>query len=353
MLGNRPLYLWERIRRWVVSDLSIDLGTANTLIHRRGHGVVLDEPSVVAIRVRESGRITEAVGSHAKDMLGRTPEGIIAIRPLKDGVVADFDVTAEMLRNFIRKIHARRVAWIRPRVLVCIPCRSTQLERRAIREALFSAGIHHVLLIEEPVAAALGAGLRVQDARGCMVVDIGGGTTDIAILALQGVVHSSSLRVGGDRFDESIVLHVRKTHGVLLGQSGAERVKIELGCAELSHASSTLEVSGLDLSEGVPCSVSLTSSEMLAALRESLGLIVHAVRDALEQTPPEIAADIAERGICLTGGGALLRGLDRLLCSEIGVPVYVAEHALHCVVAGAAQVLEMPRREEFKLLLAE
>lgn len=337
----------------IVSDLSIDLGTANTLIHCCGRGIVLNEPSVVAIRVQAGGRKMVAVGTQAKLMLGRTPENITAIRPLKDGVIADFDVAREMLRSFIREIHAKRFVSLKPRILACVPCRSTEIERRAIREALFYAGARQAMLIEEPMAAAIGAGLNVEEARGCMVVDIGGGTTDIAVLALNGVIHSASMRLGGDLFDEAIILHVRKTHGILLGQSSAETVKIKIGCADLDEGSGVLEVRGLCLAEGVPCAVLLTSSEILEALRESLGLLVRSVKGVLEEAPPEIAADIAEQGICLTGGGALLRGLNRLVHRELGVPAYVAERALTCVASGAGQVLQMRGKRAFNWLLTD
>ncbi len=333
----------KKIRGYFSNDLSIDLGTANTLIYVRGQGIVLNEPSVVAIRQDplNGQRRVVAVGLEAKMMLGRTPGNIIATRPLKDGVIADFNVTEKMLQHFIGKVHANKVLRPSPRVLVCVPCGSTQVERRAIRESAMGAGAREVYLIEEPMAAALGAGMPVEEANGCMVVDIGGGTTEVAIISLSGIVYAASVRIGGDRFDEAIVNYVRRNYGILIGETTAERIKQEIGTAFPSNEISELEVRGRNLAEGVPRSFYLNSNEVLEALQEPLSGIVGAVRAALEQAPPELASDIAERGMLLTGGGALLRDLDRLLMEETGLPVLVAEDPLTCVARGGGRALEL------------
>ncbi len=325
------------------NDLSIDLGTANTLIYVRGQGIVLDEPSVVAVRQDRLGgsRSVAAVGAEAKQMLGRTPGHMTTIRPMKDGVIADFTYTEEMLKYFIRKVHPSRFLRPSPRVLVCVPCGSTQVERRAIKESAEEAGAREVYLIEEPMAAAIGAGLPVTEARGSMVVDIGGGTTEVAVIALNGIVYSQSVRIGGDRFDEGIVNYVRRTHGTLIGETTAERIKLEIGNAYPQERVVHMEVSGRNLAEGVPKNITINSNEVLEALREPLSGIVSAVRQALELTPPELCADVAERGIVLTGGGALLRGLDKLLTKETGIPVHVADDPLTCVARGGGKALEM------------
>ncbi|MFV8820116.1 rod shape-determining protein [Haliea sp. E17] len=343
----------KKLRGVFSNDLSIDLGTANTLIYVRDKGIVLDEPSVVAIRVHNGQKTIEAVGMEAKRMLGRTPGNITAIRPLKDGVIADFQVTEKMLQHFIAKVHETRFIRPSPRVLVCVPCMSTQVERRAIRESALYAGAREVRLIEEPMAAAIGAGLNVEEASGCMVVDIGGGTTEIAIISLNGIVYRDSVRVGGDRFDEAIVAHVRRRYGSLIGDATAERIKIEVGCAFGGSELREIDVRGRNLAEGVPRSFTLDSDEILESLQEPLTTIVQAVKSALEQSPPELAADIAESGIVLTGGGALLRDLDRLISEETGLPVIVAEDPLTCVARGGGRALEMMDRRTIDLLSTE
>lgn len=336
--------MFKSLRGIFSNDLSIDLGTANTLIYVRNQGIVLNEPSVVAIR-QERGtggqKIVAAVGWEAKRMLGRTPGNITAIRPLKDGVIADFHITEKMLLHFINKVHQNKFLRPSPRVLICVPCGSTQVERRAIRESALGAGAREVYLIEEPMAAAIGAGMPVEQASGSMVVDIGGGTTEVAIISLSGVVYAASTRIGGDRFDESIINYVRRNYGSLIGEATAERVKQEIGTAFPGTEVRELEVRGRNIAEGVPRSFILNSNEILEAMQEPLSGIVDAVRVALEQAPPELAADIAERGLVLTGGGALLRDLDRLLMEETGLPVIVAEDPLTCVARGGGRALEM------------
>jgi rod shape-determining protein MreB len=326
------------------NDLSIDLGTANTLIYVRGQGIVLNEPSVVAIR-QERGpggpKSIAAVGYEAKLMLGRTPGNITAIRPLKDGVIADFTITEKMLQHFIHKVHEARFFRPSPRVLICVPCGSTQVERRAIRESAAGAGARDVYLIEEPMAAAIGAGMPVDEARGSMVLDVGGGTSEVAVISLNGIVYSSSVRIGGDRFDDAIINYVRRNYGTLIGETTAERIKHEIGSAYPGKEVLELEVKGRNLSQGIPRSFTLNSNEILEALQEPLAGIVGAVKTALEQTPPELGADVAERGIVLTGGGALLRDLDRLLMEETGLPVVVADDPLTCVARGGGRALEM------------
>ncbi|MBN49394.1 MAG: rod shape-determining protein [Spongiibacteraceae bacterium] len=345
--------MFKRIRGLFSNDLSIDLGTANTLIYVRDQGIVLDEPSVVAIRVHNGQKTVEAVGTEAKRMLGRTPGNITAIRPLKDGVIADFQVTEKMLQHFISKVHQNSIIRPSPRVLVCVPCKSTQVERRAIRESALSAGAREVRLIEDPMAAAIGAGLNVDEATGSMVVDIGGGTTEIAIISLNGVVYSDSVRVGGDRFDEAIVTHVRRTYGSLIGDATAERIKQEIGCAYPLEEVREIDVRGRNLAEGIPRRFTLNSNEILEALQEPLTVIVQAVKRALEQSPPELAADIAETGIVLTGGGALLRGIDQLLADESALPVIVAEDPLTCVARGGGRAMEIMEKHRLDMLSTE
>jgi rod shape-determining protein MreB len=336
--------MFKRLRGLFSNDLSIDLGTANTLIYARGKGIVLNEPSVVAIRQdRGPGgpKSIAAVGTEAKRMLGRTPGNITAIRPLKDGVIADFTVTEKMLQYFINKVHETRFLRPSPRVLVCVPCGSTQVERRAIKESAAGAGAREVYLIEEPMAAAIGAGLPVEEARGSMVLDIGGGTSEVAVLSLNGIVYSASVRIGGDRFDDAIINYVRRNFGTLIGESTAERIKHQIGAAYPGDEVKEMEVKGRNLAEGVPRSFTLNSNEILEALQDPLSGIVGAVKTALEQTPPELGSDVAERGIVLTGGGALLRDLDRLLIEETGLPVIVAEDPLTCVARGGGRALEL------------
>ena len=334
----------KKFRGMFSNDLSIDLGTANTLIYVRGQGIVLNEPSVVAVRqdrMNGSHRTVAAVGAEAKLMLGRTPGHITTIRPMKDGVIADFTYTEEMLKHFIRKVHKSRFLRPSPRVLVCVPCGSTQVERRAIKESAEEAGAREVYLIEEPMAAAIGAGMPVTEARGSMVVDIGGGTTEVAVIALNGVVYSQSVRIGGDRFDEAIINYVRRHYGTLIGEATAERIKMEIGCAYPQQEVRTIEISGRNLAEGVPKMVTVSSNEVLDALREPLAGIVAAIRLALEQTPPELCADVYERGIVLTGGGALLRDIDRLISEETGLHVQIADDPLTCVARGGGRALEL------------
>lgn len=329
--------MFKKLRGLFSSDLSIDLGTANTLIYVRGKGIVLNEPSVVAIRNDN----VVAVGLEAKRMLGRTPGNIIATRPLKDGVIADFYVTEKMLQHFIHKVHENKFLRPSPRVLVCVPCGSTQVERRAIRESAMGAGAREVYLIEEPMAAAMGSGMPVEEASGSMVVDIGGGTTEVAIISLSGIVYAASVRIGGDRFDEGIINYVRRNYGILIGETTAEFIKQSIGTAYPGGEKFELEVRGRNLAEGVPRSFILNSNEILEALQEPLSGIVGAVRAALEQAPPELAADIAERGMILTGGGALLKDLDKLLMEETGLPVIIAEEPLTCVARGGGRALEL------------
>ncbi len=334
--------MFGRLFGFFSNDLSIDLGTANTLVYVRNQGIVLNEPSVVAIREEGRGdKSITAVGVEAKRMLGRTPGNITAIRPLKDGVIADFNITEKMLQYFIHKVHENRFFKPSPRVLVCVPCGATQVERRAIKESAEGAGAREVHLIEEPMAAAIGAGLPVEQPGGSMVVDIGGGTTEVAIISLAGVVYSASVRVGGDRFDESIVSYIKRNYGSLIGDATAERVKMEIGSAFPGSEIKEIEVRGRNLAEGIPRAFTVNSNEILEALQEPLSEIIRAVRDALEKTPPELAGDISERGMILTGGGALLRDLDRLLTEETGLPVAVAEDPLTCVARGGGRALEL------------
>jgi rod shape-determining protein MreB len=328
--------MFKTLRGIFSNDLSIDLGTANTLIYVRGQGIVLNEPSVVAIRQdRGPGgpRSVAAVGADAKRMLGRTPGNIVTIRPMKDGVIADFTMTEQMLQTFFLRPS--------PRVLVCVPCGSTQVERRAIKESAEGAGARDVFLIEEPMAAAIGAGIPVAEARGSMVLDVGGGTSEVAVISLNGIVYSQSVRVGGDRFDDAIINYVRRNHGTLIGEATAERIKMEVGCAFPQTEVREIEISGRNLAEGVPRMITINSNEILEALHEPLSGIVSAVKSALESTPPELCSDVAERGIVLTGGGALLRDLDRLISDETGLHVQVADEPLTCVARGGGRALEL------------
>jgi len=325
------------------TDLAIDLGTANTLIYVRDRGIVLNEPSVVSIRTDPQGsgkKTVQAVGLEAKLMLGRTPGNLQAIRPMKDGVIADFTVTEQMLKYFIKKVHDTRMFRPSPRIIICVPCGSTQVERRAIRESAIGAGARQVFLIEEPMAAAIGAGMPVAEATGSMVVDIGGGTTEVGVISLGGVVYANSVRVGGDRMDDAIINYIRRNYGMLIGEATAERIKKQMGSAFPGAEVQEMEIKGRSLAEGVPRSFNVSSNEVLEALTEPLNAIVSAVKQALEQTPPELGSDIAEKGMVLTGGGALLRDLDRLLMEETGLPVIVADDPLTCVVRGSGMALE-------------
>ena len=330
-------------RNYFSNDLAIDLGTANTLIYMRGKGIVLNEPSVVAIRQEggPNGKTTiHAVGHSAKQMLGRVPGNIQAIRPMKDGVIANFTVTEQMLKQFIRMVKPNKLFAPNPRIIICVPCGSTQVERRAIKESAEAAGASEVFLIEEPMAAAIGAGLPVSEAAGSLVIDIGGGTTEVGVISLGGMVYSGSVRVGGDKFDQAIVSYVRRNFGMLIGEPTAELIKMEIGSAFPSSEAKEIEVKGRNLSEGVPRTFTIHSNEVLEALTEPLNQIVRAVNTALEKTPPELGADIAERGMMLTGGGALLRDLDQLLQEQTGLPVHIAEEPLNCVVKGCGIALE-------------
>lgn len=335
---------FKKLRGLFSNDLSIDLGTANTLIYVKNSGIVINEPSVVAIRQYANNSMRKhvvAVGAAAKLMLGRTPENIIAIRPMKDGVIADFYVTEKMLQHFIYMMHGKRWFSPSPRILVSVPCGSTQVERRAIRESALSAGAREVFLLEEPMAAAMGAGLPVHEACGSMVVDIGGGTTEVAVISLNGIVYSSSVRIGGDRFDEAIVSYVRRNYGLLIGETTAEKIKQNIGSAYPSKEVLEMEVRGRNLAEGVPRSFTINSNEILEALQEPLSGILSTVREVLEQIPPELASDIAERGIVLTGGGALLSNIDRLFMEETGLPVVIADEPLTCVARGGGKALDV------------
>jgi rod shape-determining protein MreB len=318
-------------------DMGIDLGTANTLVTVRGKGIVLREPSVVAMDTETN--TVKAVGLEAKRMIGRTPAHIVAVRPLKDGVIADFDMTREMLMYFIRKVHRRRML-LAPRVIIGIPSGVTEVEERAVREGATMAGARQSWVIEEPMAAAIGAGLPVSEPVGCMVVDIGGGTTEVAVISLGGIVTSRSIRIAGDELDESIISYLRRTYNLLIGERTAEEIKISIGSAYALEKEDARQVRGRDLVTGLPGSVMVTSTEIREAISEDVSAIVDAVKSTFETTPPELAADIMERGIYLAGGGAQLRGLDRLLSVETGMPVHIADDPLTCVVVGTGRVLE-------------
>lgn len=348
--------MFKSIRGLFSTDISIDLGTANTLIYVKGEGIILNEPSVVAIRQDRSSngqKQVAAVGIEAKQMLGRTPENMEAVRPLKEGVIANFHMTEIMLQHFIHKVLPSRLFRVTPRVLISVPSGSTQVERRAIKESALGAGAREVYLIEEPMAAALGADLPVHEATGSMVVDIGGGTTEVAIISLNGIVYSASVRVGGDKFDEAIISYIRRNYGCLIGETTAERIKYEIGTAYPANEVLELEVRGRSIAEGVPRSFTLTNNEILEALQEPLSAVVTAVRTALEKAPPELSGDIAERGLVLTGGGALLKHMDDLLREEVGLPVRVADEPLTCVARGGGRALEMQERDRIGLLTVE
>jgi rod shape-determining protein MreB len=320
------------------NDMAIDLGTANTLVYVKGEGIVLNEPSIVAIH--QADNTVLAVGKEAKAMLGRTPGNIVAIRPLKDGVIADFDVTEKMLGYFIRRVHRRR-ALVRPRIVIGVPSGITQVEKRAVRDSAMQAGAREVYLIEEPMAAAIGAGMPITEPGGNMVVDIGGGTTEVAVISLSGIVYSRSVRIAGDEMDEAIVQYIRKNYNLLVGERRAEEIKIRLGSAyPMGGERRTMEVKGRDLIDGIPKTIVIGDDEIRESLREPIMTIVDAVRTALERTPPELAADIVDKGIVLTGGGALLKGLDLLLRQETNLPITVAEDPLSCVALGTGKVLD-------------
>jgi len=330
--------LFTLVAGFFSNDMAIDLGTANTLVYVKSEGIVLNEPSIVAIH--QADNTVLAVGKEAKAMLGRTPGNIVAIRPLKDGVIADFDVTEKMLGYFIRRVHRRR-ALVRPRIVIGVPSGITQVEKRAVRDSAMQAGAREVYLIEEPMAAAIGAGMPITEPGGNMVVDIGGGTTEVAVISLSGIVYSRSVRIAGDEMDESIVQYIRKNYNLLVGERRAEEIKIRLGSAyPMGGDRRTMEVKGRDLIDGIPKTIVIGDDEIREALREPIMTIVDAVRTALERTPPELAADIVDKGIVLTGGGALLKGLDLLLRQETNLPITVAEDPLSCVALGTGKVLD-------------
>jgi rod shape-determining protein MreB and related proteins len=335
--------MFSKLLGWMSADMAIDLGTANTLVYVKGQGIVLNEPSVVAM-VQEKGQMVPyAFGNEAKLMLGRTPAKIEAIRPLKDGVIADFRSAEEMIKHFIYRVHNRR-AFTGPMIIVCVPSGSTPVERRAIQEAAEAAGGRDVYLIEEPMAAAIGAGLPVTEPTGSMIIDIGGGTTEIAVLSLGGIVYARSVRVGGDKMDEAIISFIRRYHNLLIGEASAERIKKEIGaaCPPENGEGRTMDIKGRDLIDGVPKEITLTEAQIADALAEPVGQIIEGIKVALESTPPELSSDIVDKGIVITGGGALLRNLDFVVSSATGLPVFIAEDPLSCVALGIGKILENP-----------
>src|SRR5438128_2644229 len=323
---------------WLSSDIGIDLGTSNTLVYVKDQGIVLREPSVVAVQAGTN-RVL-AVGDEAKRMLGRTPANIVAVRPLKDGVISDFEVTEAMLRHFISKVHNRKLMKARPRVVIAVPSGITEVEKRAVKESALHAGAREVYLIEEPMAAAIGCGLPVQDAAGNMIIDIGGGTTEVAIISLAGIVFSRSVRVAGDELDEAIINYMKRAYNLMIGERTAEEIKIKIGSAYPIEKETTMEVKGRDLVAGLPKTLTITSQEVREALLEPINAIVESVRVTLERCPPELSADLVDRGLVLAGGGALLRGLDKLLAEETGLPVHVAEDPLSAVAEGTGRALQ-------------
>jgi rod shape-determining protein MreB len=336
---------------FLASEISVDLGTANTLIYVKGRGIVLNEPSVVALD--QDSREILAVGLEAKRMLGRTPGGIVAVRPLKDGVIADFEVTEKMLRDFLSRVLRHRFMPVRPKVLISVPSGITEVEKRAVRDSAESAGAKEVYLVAEPMAAAIGVGLPVETPTGNMVIDIGGGTTEIAVIALSGIVSDTSIRVGGDEIDEAIVQFLRKSHNLLIGEATAEQVKMTIGAAYPSDdGEEETEVKGRDIVSGIPKTVRITSAEVREAIQEPIAAVVDAVRQALERTPPELASDIVDRGIVMTGGGALLKGLDQLLRENTNLPIIVDEEPLTCVVRGMGRILDDPDKYRGVLTLS-
>lgn len=333
--------MFSKLFGFMSNDMAIDLGTANTLVYVRGRGIVLNEPSVVAISMVNGKKQILAVGNEAKQMLGRTPGNIVAIRPLRDGVIADFEITEAMIKHFIRKVHNRR-SFVSPRMVICVPSGSTAVEQRAIIESAVSAGANEVSLIEEPMAAAIGAGLPVTEPSGSMVVDIGGGTTEVAVISLGGIVYAKSVRVGGDKLDEAIIAYIRRVHNLLVGETTAERIKKEIGsaCPPADGDGRRLDIRGRDLMNGVPKEIVITERQVSEALAEQVGAIVEAVKVALEHTPPELASDIVDKGIVLTGGGALLGNLDFVLRHATGLAVTIADDPLSCVALGTGHALE-------------
>jgi rod shape-determining protein MreB and related proteins len=329
------------------NDVAIDLGTANTLVYLKGKGIVLNEPSVVAVD-RTTGKVI-AVGKEAKSMLGRTPDEIVAVRPLKDGVIADFEKTEDLLREFIQKALRRRT-WVRPRIIICVPSGITEVEKRAVQDSAQHAGAREVLLVPEPIAAAIGVGLPVGKPSGNMIIDIGGGTTEIAVMALNSIVNQQSIRVGGDEMDEAIVQYVKKAYNLLIGEQTAEQIKIKIGSAFRLEQEEEMEIKGRDLVAGIPKTMKISSVEVREALSEPLQQIVDALMQSLEKTPPELASDIVDRGIVMTGGGSLLRGIDMLLREATNLPITVAEDPLTCVVLGTGKILDDPTLYEKVLM---
>ena len=328
----------KNILGYFSNDLAIDLGTANTLVFIRGKGIVCNEPSVVAVDKR-SNRV-QAVGSEAKRMLGKTPSHIVAVRPMKDGVIADFDITGDMLKYFIAKVH-NRTTFVSPRIVIGVPSAITQVERRAVRDAAEASGAREIFLIEEPMAAAMGVGLPIDEPYGNMIVDIGGGTTDVAVISLSGIVYSKAVRVGGDKMDEAIINYIKKKYNLLLGDRSAEQVKIKIGSAiRMANSDLTMEIKGRDLMSGIPKTLSITEDEIREALADAVSTIVHTIKVTLENTPPELASDIVDRGIVIAGGGALLRGMDRLIREETDLPVVVADDPLSSVAYGVGRALD-------------
>jgi rod shape-determining protein MreB len=338
------------IYRYFSKDLGIDLGTATTLVYIKGKGIVLREPSVVAIQRDGSANSILAVGEEAKKMIGRTPGNIVAIRPMKDGVIADYDVTQTMLKYFISKAY-KKFLFVKPMVIVCVPSGVTEVEKRAVIDASLDAGAREAFLIEEPMAAAIGAGLPVEEPTGSMIVDIGGGTTEVAIISLGGIVTSRSIRIGGDEMDESIVLYIKRVYNLMIGERTAEQIKIEIGSAFPGEKEDKMEVRGRDLVTGLPKTIKISSEEIREALKEPVSSIIDAVKISLENTPPELAADIMDKGIVMTGGGSLLKGLDRLLKEETGMPVHIAENPIDCVALGTGKALESVESEKLRRVL--
>lgn len=359
-MANPILQLLEALRNMFTCDIGIDLGTANTLVYMKGRGIIIREPSVVAVDARTDELRVRCVGHEAKAIIGAAPNSILAVRPLKDGVIADFDITAAMLQSFIRQACGSRL-FVRPRVVICVPSGVTEVERRAVRQAAAKAGARQVTVIEEPMAAAIGAGLPTAEPVGSMIVDIGGGTAEVAVISLSGIVASRSVRCAGDALDQSITSFIKRKYNLLVGERTAEQIKLEIGSAcppdptHTEHGETTMEIKGRNLVDGLPKDILIRSEEVREAMNENLMRIVEAIKDTLECTPPELSSDIIDRGIMLSGGGALLRGLDTLIQNETGIEVHIAEAPLDCVALGAGAVLDHPdlagtRREELSYL---
>lgn len=359
-MANPILQLLEALRNMFTCDIGIDLGTANTLVYMKGRGIIIREPSVVAVDARTDELRVRCVGHEAKAIIGAAPNSILAVRPLKDGVIADFDITAAMLQSFIRQACGSRL-FVRPRVVICVPSGVTEVERRAVRQAAAKAGARQVTVIEEPMAAAIGAGLSTAEPVGSMIVDIGGGTAEVAVISLSGIVASRSVRCAGDALDQSITSFIKRKYNLLVGERTAEQIKLEIGSAcppdptDTEHGETTMEIKGRNLVDGLPKDILIRSEEVREAMNENLMRIVEAIKDTLECTPPELSSDIIDRGIMLSGGGALLRGLDTLIQNETGIEVHIAEAPLDCVALGAGAVLDHPdlagtRREELSYL---